>query len=86
MKIRILDYGAYKLPTRAHENDAGADVYSPVSCVIQPGCVVKIPLGFGLVLPDGMMGLIYPRSSLSARGIVTNVQDFVVLLRRGLGL
>ena len=26
------------------------------------------------------------RGSLSARGIVTNVQDFVVLLQKGLGL
>ena len=30
----------------------------------------KFPLGFGLELPDGLVGYIFPRSSLSAKGIV----------------
>lgn len=70
MKIKIIDFGAANLPRRAHENDAGADVYSPGNYTVNPGCVVKIPLGFGVELPDGMMGLVFPRSSLSAKGIV----------------
>ncbi|MBQ3330829.1 MAG: dUTP diphosphatase [Ruminococcus sp.] len=69
MKIKIIDFGG-RVPVRAHYNDAGADVYSPKNYVIQPGCVVKVPLGFGLELPDGMVGFIFPRSGLSAKGIV----------------
>jgi len=70
MKIKIIDFGAYAFPARAHENDAGADVYSTKSCIVHPNEVVKIPLGFGLELPDGLAGFIYPRSGLSAKGIV----------------
>ena len=72
MKIKILDFGAPpdRMPTRAHENDAGADVFAPTAGTIYPGQVRKIPLGFGLELPDGYVAYVFPRSSLSARGIV----------------
>ena len=38
----------------AHANDAGADVFSPRDAVIRPGEICKIPLGFGLLVPDGI--------------------------------
>lgn len=72
MKIKLIDYGikyGYE-PFRAHDNDAGADVYSPVEYEVQPHETVKIPLHFGIELPDGYVGFVFPRSSLSARGIV----------------
>ena len=57
MKIRIIDFGYDKLPFRAHENDAGADVFVPNKCGtnigIWPHETIKIPLGFGLCVPDG---------------------------------
>lgn len=73
MKIKIIDYGYENLPKRAHYNDAGADVYANVKdhgIVIHPNETVKIPLGFGLEIPDGYMGLVFPRSGLSCKGIV----------------
>jgi dUTP pyrophosphatase len=70
MTIKIIDYGLECMPFRAHENDAGADVYSPIDLVLDPHKTWKIPLHFGLELPDGMVGFVFPRSSLSARGIV----------------
>ena len=69
MKIQLIDFGG-KEPVRAHDNDAGADVFSPRNQTLCPGEVCKLPLGFGLVLPDGISGFIFPRSSLSAKGIV----------------
>lgn len=72
MKIKLIDYGAREenfLPARAHYNDAGADVYATQSVSIAPGQVVKMPLGFGVELPDGYVGFVFPRSSLSAKGI-----------------
>lgn len=45
-------------------------MFSPRNQTIYPGQVYKLPLGFGLELPDGYVGYIFPRSSLSARGIV----------------
>ena len=56
-------------PLRVHENDAGADVYMPYDCTIQPGEIVKIPLGFGLILPDGYAGFVFPRSSMAEKGL-----------------
>ena len=70
MKIRVIDFGYNSLPNRAHENDAGADVYSTRQLVVYPHTTEKIPLGLGLELPDGFAGFIYPRSGLSSKGIV----------------
>lgn len=70
MKLKLLKYGEYVPPFRAHYNDAGADVYSPIEVTIPPHTTVKIPLGFGLVVPDGFMGVVFPRSSYACKGIV----------------
>lgn len=69
MKIQLIDFGG-RSPERAHANDAGADVFSPDDIVISPGEISKIPLGFGLRIPDGFAGYIFPRSGLSTKGIV----------------
>ena len=69
MKIQLIDFGGLS-PQRAHANDAGADVFSPKNEVIYPGQICKIPLGFGLKIPDGFAGYIFPRSGLSSLGIV----------------
>ena len=64
MKIQLIDFGG-KGPERAHANDAGADVFSPECFTVVPGQVNKIPLGFGLRIPDGYAGYIFPRSGLN---------------------
>lgn len=70
MQIRILQFAPdVKLPERQHYNDAGADVYCPQDVYIANGETTAIPLGFGLELPDGLMGLIYTRSSMARDGI-----------------
>lgn len=74
MKVKVIDFGYEKLPMRAHDNDAGADVYAcmhdkkPVG--IWPHETVKIPLGLGLCLPDGYAAYVFPRSGLSSQGLV----------------
>ncbi len=72
MKICILNYGALPeyAPKRSHDNDAGADVYAMKDYDINPFKTIKIPLGFGVELPAGFAGYIFPRSSLSAKGII----------------
>ena len=72
MKIRLIDFGVSKehCPFRPHENDAGADVFSPKDEVIRLGDICKLPLGFRLKIPDGYAGYIFPRSGLSSQGIV----------------
>ena len=74
MKIKVINYGYDKLPLRAHANDAGADVHvcfhdGTEVMVIPPNTTVKIPLGMGLVPPDGYAAFVFPRSGLSSKGI-----------------
>lgn len=73
MKIKLIDFGYFEPPKRAHANDAGADVHSTIGCIIPPHTTVKIPLGFGLVLPDGYAAYVFPRSGMSAKGIVAEL-------------
>lgn len=74
MKIKVIDFGYKNLPKRAHYNDAGADVHiclhDKQRIAIWPQQTVKIPLGLGLILPDGYMACVYPRSGLASKGIV----------------
>lgn len=57
-------------PFRPHGNDAGADVYMPYDCTLQPGEIAKIPLGFGIEVPDGYAGFVFPRTSMAIKGLV----------------
>ena len=70
MKIKLINFGYLNKPHRAHENDAGADVYAPVKTVVYPHETIKVPLGFGIELPDGYAAYIFPRSGLASKGIV----------------
>lgn len=72
MKIKLIDFGVPDghRPYRAHDNDAGADVYMPYDCTLQPGEIAKVPLGFGIELPDGYAGYVFPRSSMAVKGLV----------------
>lgn len=70
MKIKLIDFG-YKIPPkRVHENDAGADVFSTRDYYLAPKTTTKVPLGFGLEVPNGYAAYIYPRSGLASKGIV----------------
>ena len=71
MKIKLIDFGVREdwRPYRPHGNDAGADVYMPYDCTLKPGDVEKVPLGFGIEVPDGYAGYVFPRSSMAARGL-----------------
>lgn len=74
MKIEIIDFGYKQLPQRAHYNDAGADVYVCLhdgdAIKLFPNDTVKIPLGLGVIIPDGHAAAVFPRSGLASRGIV----------------
>jgi dUTP pyrophosphatase len=77
MKVKLIRFEHegvdFKPPYRAHENDAGADIYSCINVVIAPHQTVKIPIGFGLELPDGFQANIYPRTGMTVKGIVTEM-------------
>lgn len=53
------------LPTRAHESDAGLDLYACEAAHIGPGERWSIGTGIGVEIPDGHAGLVLPRSGLA---------------------
>ena len=61
MKIKLIDFGVPKdhYPFRSHDNDAGADVFMPYDCTVKPGEILKIPLGYGIEIPNGYAGYIF---------------------------
>lgn len=60
-----------QLPTRAHDTDAGFDLYAAAEVTISVGSNALIPTGIAIKLPPGTAGLIHPRSGLAAKHRVT---------------
>ena len=55
------------LPSRAHDGDAGVDLYSAQDLDLEPGQRALVATGIAVAIPHGMVGLIHPRSGLAAR-------------------
>jgi dUTP pyrophosphatase len=55
------------MPTRAHDGDAGVDLYSAEDVELAPGQRALVPTGIAVAIPHGMVGLVHPRSGLAAR-------------------
>lgn len=63
-----------KLPTRAHQYDAGLDLYALKRCFInldENGEPTVIETGVAVEIQPGFVGLILPRSSMSRDGVLT---------------
>lgn len=54
-----------KIPSYAHEGDAGMDLFSVVDIDIPAGSHVSCPTGIAIRIPDGYAGLIWDKSGLS---------------------
>ena len=63
------------LPTRAHDGDAGLDLYAAESARIVPGARVSIGTGLAVAIPEGLAGLVLPRSGLALKSGVTLVNS-----------
>jgi dUTP pyrophosphatase len=68
MQVKKLHKDAV-VPVRAHATDAGLDLYSIEDAVIYPGQTEKVKTGIALAIPEGKVGLIWPRSSLGVKGL-----------------
>lgn len=58
------------LPTRAHADDAGLDLYSLEAGILEPGQGGMARTGVALELPSRTVGLVADRSSMAKKGIV----------------
>lgn len=60
-----------KVPTRAHHNDAGIDLYACGEHVVLPHQTATIPLGIAMEIEEGYVGLMWDKSSMGAKSIKT---------------
>ena len=60
-----------KLPTRAHYNDAGLDIYADESLILKPGQRHIFKTGLKMVVPDGYAALVWDKGGLAAQGLHT---------------
>lgn len=67
-----LDKGAYK-PLKAHQNDAGFDLSCREDQVLEPNVANTIDTGVHILIPEGYVGLVCPRSSFNVKGISTPI-------------
>jgi len=68
LKVELLE-GA-QLPTRAHESDAGMDVYmTGLSVILEPATSASLPTGLKVAIPVGWQLSVRPRSGLSLKGL-----------------
>jgi dUTP pyrophosphatase len=58
-------------PARAHDGDAGYDLYAVETASISPGERASVGTGIAVEIPDGWAGLVLPRSGLAVRHGIT---------------
>ena len=61
------------LPRRAHDGDAGLDLYAAWDVELGPGQRATVGTGIAIALPDGYAAFVHPRSGLAASHGVTIV-------------
>lgn len=59
------------LPTRAHPDDAGLDLYGLETVTIEAGQGAMLRTGIAMELPNATVGLVADRSSLAKKGLKT---------------
>lgn len=71
MKVTLQKTASVLDPTRAHDTDAGLDLYIPEGQgqLIRLGAVYTIDLGIRVAIPDGYYGQLTLRSSASRKGL-----------------
>jgi len=55
------------LPTRAHADDAGLDLYASEDALVYPKAVTLVSTGIAVEVPRGYVGLIRDRSGMSKK-------------------
>lgn len=57
-------------PERAHEGDAGLDLFASEPATLYMGYTNAVSTGVSVAIPFGYCGLILPRSSMGSKGII----------------
>lgn len=71
MKMKIMLDEFSTMPTRAHEHDAGLDLYAAETAYIAPHTWVAVSTGTHAAIPRGFVGLLTSKSGLMAKHGIT---------------
>ena len=71
MKFRVMLDENAKMPTKAHETDAGFDLYTPKSAYIRAGGSLIIDTGVHIEIPKGYVGFLKSKSGLNVKSGIT---------------
>lgn len=66
MRVTFL-HPAARAPARTRPGDAGYDLAAVEPVTLAPGARAVVPTGVAIALPEGLAGLVVPRSGLAAR-------------------
>lgn len=58
---------AARPPLRAHDGDAGYDLFAAEAALLGPGERASVGTGIAVAVPEGCAGLVLPRSGLAMR-------------------
>lgn len=68
LKVNMTDDAGY-VPEYAHDGDAGIDLRAVEDYDIPEGCSDLVRTGLKCEIPNGCVGLVFPRSGLGSMGI-----------------
>lgn len=69
MNVRLSD--GEELPRYAHEGDAGLDLRITHDVTLNPGERATVGTGLAVEIPQGCVGLVFPRSGLASKHGIT---------------
>lgn len=72
-----------KVPTFAHETDAGMDLYADETVTIEPGERALISTGIAMAIPAGHVGLIWDKSGVATKRNIKTIAGVVDAGYRG---
>lgn len=55
------------IPTKAHANDSGFDLYASEDVIIEPGETALVPTGIAVQLPEGCEAQVRPKSGITSK-------------------
>ena len=67
MKLKIMVDEGCEIPAYAHEGDAGLDLRITEDVWLSPGERRMVPTGVRVAIPEGYVGLCFPRSGLASK-------------------
>jgi dUTP pyrophosphatase len=58
-----------KLPEKAHDSDAGYDLFAPEDVTLKPGELKQVPIGIAIQLPEGYWAALRDKGSRALQGL-----------------